>query len=66
MMPYAGNLADAAWLQHELARRLGGDAWLIDAYRRFYALYYAMDPGLIPWCAEQLLMPEASVNPLPT
>lgn len=60
MIPYAGNTEDAAWLQRELAGRLGDDAWLIDAYRRFFALYYAMDPGLIPWCAAQLRAPEAS------
>ena len=33
-------------------------AQLFDAYRRFYALYYAMDHQLIPWCAEQLLASE--------
>ena len=58
MTPYPGNLADAAWLQRELIGRLGGDAWLVDAYRRFYALYYAMDHQLIPWCTEQLLASE--------
>lgn len=58
MTPYPGNVADAVWLQRELIGRLGADAWLVDAYRRFYALYYAMDHGLIPWCAEQLLAAE--------
>ena len=53
--PYAGNTSDAAWLEGELRGRLGPDAWLIDAYRCFYALYYAMDHGLIAWSAEQLL-----------
>ena len=55
LTPYPGNLDDAAWLQQELTRQLAADAWLIDAYRRFYALYYAMDPGLTPRCAKQLL-----------
>lgn len=59
MTPYRGNASDASWLQRELIGRLGADAWLVDAYRRFYALYYAMDHALIPWCAEQLLAPEA-------
>lgn len=58
MTPYDGNLADAGWLQEQLIERLGPDAWLVDAYRRYYALYYAMDHGLIPWCAKQLLAPE--------
>lgn len=58
LTPYAGNAADAAWLERQLAERLGTAAWLIDTYRRYYALYYAMDPGLIPWCANQLLAPE--------
>ncbi|MFT4296756.1 MAG: aminoglycoside phosphotransferase family protein [Micropruina sp.] len=60
--PYPGNGADAAWLQRELIGRLGADAWLVDAYRRFYALYYAMDHGLIRRCAEQLLAPEVEPN----
>ncbi|MDF1489037.1 phosphotransferase family protein [Tessaracoccus caeni] len=55
--PYDGSTADAAWLEDELRRRLGADAWLIDAYRRFYALYYAMDPVLIPWSASLLTRP---------
>lgn len=54
MTPYAANIVDARWLEDELRRRLGTDAWLVDAYRRFYALYYAMDHGLIPWSASQL------------
>lgn len=58
LTPYVGNAADAAWLERQLAERLGTEAWLIDAYRRYYALYYAMDPGLIPWCAKQLLARE--------
>lgn len=53
LTPYPGRYADAARLQPVLADRLGADAWLIDAYRRFWALYYAMDPGLHPWCAAQ-------------
>lgn len=53
LTPYPGRYADAAWLEPVLAHRLGDDAWLIDAYRRFWALYYAMDPGLHPWCAAQ-------------
>ena len=55
---YSGNSDDAAWLQRRLAERLGADGWLIDAYRQYYGLYYAMDPELIPWCAAQLLAPE--------
>lgn len=58
LTPYAGHLGDATWLQRQLADRLGPEAWLIDAYRRFYGLYYAMDPVLVPWCAAQLLAPE--------
>ena len=58
MTPYRGNGADASWLQDQLIGRLDAEAWLINAYRHFYALYYAMDHALIPWCAEQLLAPE--------
>lgn len=54
LTPYAHRLHDAARLEPVLAARLGADQWLIDAYRRFWALYYAMDPGLHPWCAAQL------------
>ncbi|MBK8459402.1 MAG: aminoglycoside phosphotransferase family protein [Micropruina sp.] len=54
LTPYPHADADAAWLEARLAEHLGADAWLIDAYRRYYALYYAMDDQLLPWCAAQL------------
>ncbi|MFT3861167.1 hypothetical protein [Micropruina sp.] len=55
--PYPGNGADAACLQHKMIGRLDVDGWLVDAYRRFGAVCYAIDHGLIPWCAEQRLNP---------
>ena len=44
---------DSRLLQPALEERLGPDAWLVDAYRRFYGFYYAMDAALIDWAAAQ-------------
>ena len=54
LMPYAGARFDADRIRGVLARRLGDEAWLVDAYGRFWALYYAMDPALHDWCAALL------------
>lgn len=48
---------DVGWLEAELASRLGPDRWLVEAYRRWYAAYYAMDRALIDWCARQFERP---------
>lgn len=46
--------ADARWMADALRERLGvRNAWLVDAYRRFYGFYYAMDADLIDWAAAQ-------------
>lgn len=44
---------DSVRLQPVLEERLGSEAWLVDAYRRFYGFYYAMDPALLDWAARQ-------------
>lgn len=36
---------------HALADRQGDDAWLVDAYRRWYALYYSMDAAVLDWAS---------------
>lgn len=51
LVPYPGAAADTAWLGGLLEERLGADAWLVDAYRRWYALYYSMDPAVLDWAA---------------
>ncbi len=52
LIPYPGAYADAARLAPRLAE-LVGDPGLVTAYRRLGALYYQMDPGILPWCAAQ-------------
>ncbi|WP_203567522.1 phosphotransferase family protein [Aestuariimicrobium ganziense] len=50
--PQAG--ADTVWLEEQLLARLGDEAWLVDAYRRWYALYYSMDEALLDWSVRVL------------
>ncbi|GAA2095735.1 hypothetical protein GCM10009841_07070 [Microlunatus panaciterrae] len=52
---YPGADADAQWLLQVARERLGDDiAHWVDVYRRFYAVYYSMDPAVHPWSLRQL------------
>ena len=62
LVDYPDAGADAAWLSARLAERLGTDAWLVDAYRRWYALYYSMDPALLDWSVAGLASSAGSVR----
>ena len=57
LVSYPDAAADAAWLTGRLEERLGADAWLVDAYRRWYGLYYSMDPAILDWAARQVTRP---------
>lgn len=48
---------DAEWACQRIEESLGADAWLVDAYRRYYSFYYAMDEDLLDACAAQLRRP---------
>lgn len=53
LVGYPGAEEDSRRLQPVLEERLGCEAWLVDAYRRFYGFYYAMDAALLDWAAAQ-------------
>lgn len=50
---YPQAAEDIAWLEPQLRERLGDDAWLVSAYRRWYGVYYSMDHALIGWAVQQ-------------
>ena len=62
---YPDAPADAAWLDSLLCEQLGAEAWLVDAYRRFYACYYSMDPAIHAWCAAQFSQSAATPRRVP-